>query len=171
MMQIEHGGALDRAMHRYGGRREDWLDLSTGINPEAFPLPPIKTDVWNRLPDENLLKSALDAARAYYGASADAGMVAAPGTQALIQILPELVVLGDVAIVGPTYQEHQSSFSRTGWNVILCDSVEQIPLTAKVAVIVNPNNPDGRVVGRDVLLNLADRLRERRIPHCRRSLC
>ncbi|WP_182549497.1 threonine-phosphate decarboxylase CobD [Phyllobacterium myrsinacearum] len=160
-MQIEHGGALDRAMSRFGGRRDDWIDLSTGINPEVFPLPSIGSDVWNRLPDENLLASALGAARKYYGASADAGIAAAPGTQALIQIMPDLTDHGEVAIIGPTYQEHQSSFGRAGWKVTLCDAISGIPQSAKVVVIVNPNNPDGRIVAKDTLLELAGTLHAR----------
>ncbi|MGO4451142.1 threonine-phosphate decarboxylase CobD [Phyllobacterium sp. TAF24] len=160
-MQIEHGGALDRAISRFGGTRESWIDLSTGINPEAFPLPSIASDVWNRLPDESLLASALDAARSYYGVADEAAITAAPGTQALIQIMPDLVERGEVAIVGPTYQEHQSTFEQAGWKVTLCDSVDAIPQSAKVAVVVNPNNPDGRIIAKDALLHLAETLRVR----------
>ena len=29
----DHGGNLDVAIARLGGRVEDWIDLSTGINP------------------------------------------------------------------------------------------------------------------------------------------
>ncbi len=36
---MQHGGDLTAAMARHGGGREDWLDLSTGINPHAYPLP------------------------------------------------------------------------------------------------------------------------------------
>ncbi|RCS25365.1 threonine-phosphate decarboxylase [Phyllobacterium salinisoli] len=158
---IEHGGALDRAVARFGGARGDWLDLSTGINPEAFPLPEIAPEVWNRLPDEALLGQALVAARGYYGVSDGAGIVAAPGTQALIQIVPELVEPGEVAVLSPTYQEHQAAFARAGWAVMPCPDVGSIPATAKAAVVVNPNNPDGRIVPGDELLALAERLQRR----------
>jgi cobalamin biosynthetic protein CobC len=157
-MKIEHGGALDRAMEHFGGEVGDWIDLSTGINPEVFPLPPIGPEIWNRLPDEKLLVSALRAASDYYGAGREAGIVAAPGTQALIQILPELVAKGEVAIVGPTYQEHEGSFLQAGWAVSNCHSFDDIPQSAKAAVIVNPNNPDGRVIAKDDLLDLAKRM-------------
>ena len=36
---LEHGGRLLRAIARYGIAREDWLDLSSGIAPWAFPIP------------------------------------------------------------------------------------------------------------------------------------
>ncbi len=157
-MQIEHGGALDGAMERFGGAIDDWIDLSTGINPEVFPLPLIGPEIWNRLPDEKLLASALRTASDYYGARSEAGIAAAPGTQALIQNIPDLVTKGEVAILGPTYQEHEQSFRQAGWTVSNCRSVDDIPQSAKVAVVVNPNNPDGRVIAADVLLDLAKRL-------------
>ncbi|YBV97186.1 threonine-phosphate decarboxylase CobD [Phyllobacteriaceae bacterium JZ32] len=157
-MTIEHGGALDRAIARFGGTRADWLDLSTGINPEAFPLPEIAPEIWNRLPDESLLTQALDAARGYYGAADTAAIVAAPGTQALIQIVPELVAPGEVAILSPTYQEHHAAFARAGWAVVPCADVGSVPATAKAVVVVNPNNPDGRIVPGGELLALAERL-------------
>ena len=161
MMQIDHGGALDRAVLRFGGEPTDWLDLSTGINPEIFPMPRIRPEVWSRLPDQALLVSAIESARAYYGAGSEAGIVAASGTQALIQILPELAVAGEVAILGPTYQEHEVSFRNAGWKISHCSAVVDIPSSAKVAVIVNPNNPDGRITAAGVLLDLAKELHGR----------
>lgn len=160
-MQIEHGGALDRAVGRFGGALADWIDLSTGINPEVFPLPAIATEIWNRLPDQTLLASTIEAARVYYGTGSEAGVVAAPGTQALIQILPELMPTGEVAVLGPTYQEHAFSFEQAGWRVSHCASVEEISESASVAVIVNPNNPDGRVTSAESLLNLAEAMHSR----------
>ncbi|PYE90024.1 threonine-phosphate decarboxylase [Phyllobacterium leguminum] len=155
---IEHGGALDRAIARFGGNQADWLDLSTGINPEAFPLPEITPEVWNRLPDEALLDKALAAARSYYSVADGAFIVAAPGTQALIQIVPELTQPGEVAILSPTYQEHHAAFARAGWAVLSCPDIGSIPATAKAVVVVNPNNPDGRIVPGDELLGLAQKL-------------
>ena len=35
----DHGGNLDAAVARFGGARADWIDLSTGINPQPYPLP------------------------------------------------------------------------------------------------------------------------------------
>jgi len=160
-MQIEHGGALDRAVQRFGGAPSDWIDLSTGINPEVFPLPPIGLEIWNRLPDEKLLAQTLNAARDYYGAGSEAGIVAAPGTQSLIQILPDVVSKGEVAILGPTYQEHRASFLNAGWLISSCASIDEIPQSAKVAVVVNPNNPDGRIIPRESVLELAKRMDSR----------
>lgn len=161
MMQIEHGGALDGAVARFGGAPSDWIDLSTGINPELFPLPEIGPEIWNRLPDQKLLVTAIAAARRYYGTRAEAGIVAAPGTQALIQILPELMQVGEVTIIGPTYQEHEFSFKQAGWHVSHQTQIGEIPRSAKIVVMVNPNNPDGRIVPAEILINLAKEMHGR----------
>lgn len=158
---IEHGGALDRAVARFGGKAEEWLDLSTGINPEHFPLPDFTPALWNRLPDEGLLKRVLVSARRYYNVADDASIVAAPGTQSLIQLIPTLVEPSTVAILGPTYQEHAASFASAGWNVVECATLEDIPQDARVVTIVNPNNPDGRIIARPDLLELAMTLGDR----------
>jgi len=152
---IEHGGALDKAIARFGGMPGDWLDLSTGINPEHYPLPDIPAEVWNRLPDDRLLLGTCKLARDYYGLPEGAPIVAAPGTQALIQIIPTLTKPATVAILTPTYQEHAASFAASGWQVVECAGIADIPDNATVAVIVNPNNPDGRVIAADELLALA----------------
>ncbi|MFQ0813153.1 threonine-phosphate decarboxylase [Brucella anthropi] len=156
--EIEHGGALDKAIARFGGRFQYWLDLSTGINPEHFPLPALAPKIWNRLPDEGLLRDTLRLARSHYGLNKNAAIVAAPGTQALIQLVPTLLAPSTVAVLGPTYQEHAASFAACGWKVAPCATIDDIPDEATAAVIVNPNNPDGRVVSKAALLHLARKL-------------
>ena len=62
---LEHGGKLLRAAQHYGIPVADWIDLSTGINPEVYPVPPLGPACWNRLPeDDDGLEAA---AAAYYG--------------------------------------------------------------------------------------------------------
>ncbi len=50
---LEHGGRLRAAADRYGIPVGDWLDLSTGINPQGYAPPPIPPDAWLKLPQEN----------------------------------------------------------------------------------------------------------------------
>jgi hypothetical protein len=50
---IRHGGNLLAAAHRYGRPAEAWLDLSTGINPDGYPVPPLPADAWQRLPQDD----------------------------------------------------------------------------------------------------------------------
>src|SRR6187402_2098466 len=49
---IRHGGNLREAATRYGIALADWLDLSTGINPRAYPVSPVPVDAWRRLPED-----------------------------------------------------------------------------------------------------------------------
>jgi len=102
----------------------------------------------------------LAAAHAAYGVANDVKIVAAPGTQILIQLLPVCFPASNVGIVGPTYSEHADCWARTGANVRL---FEQLPTSDEaraldVVVVVNPNNPDGRWWAPDALAVLADHL-------------
>jgi cobalamin biosynthetic protein CobC len=97
-----HGGRLDQAMARFGGRREDWLDLSTGINPRPWPVTELAPEAWTRLPDAAAVQAATDAARRHYGAADEARIVVGNGSQALIQSLPLCLTPTGVAVVGLT---------------------------------------------------------------------
>jgi cobalamin biosynthetic protein CobC len=158
-MRMDHGGALAAACRLYGGKPEDWLDLSTGINPNPVALPPIPPAAWARLPDGGLVEAARKAAGRHYGT--DVLPLPVPGTQAAIRLVPRLTVPGKVAVVGPTYSEHAASFAACGWQVADVGAPEEIGEDFNAAVIVNPNNPDGRRWRRGDLLGLADRLSAR----------
>jgi len=155
---MQHGGDLTAAMARHGGGREDWLDLSTGINPHAYPLPTLDARLWTDLPDAAALQRFEDAARAAYAVPPAAGLAAAPGTQALIQWLPRLLPAGAIAIAGPTYSEHAISWRRAGHAVIEVagETLDRgLPDGARHLLIVRPNNPDGSIVGLDLIAGLA----------------
>lgn len=102
---IEHGGALTEACAKYGGSPSEWVDLSTGINPWPYPVPEVTQAAWHRLPERPWLAELADAARHCYGIPDASKVVAAPGSQAIIQWLPFMLEAGEVAIVGPTYGE------------------------------------------------------------------
>ena len=50
-----HGGALEVARRLAPAAPKPWIDLSTGINPHAYPLPDLAPEVWSRLPDSGAL--------------------------------------------------------------------------------------------------------------------
>ena len=135
----DHGGNLAETVARFGGRAAEWLDLSTGINPVPYPVGAVPERAWARLPDRDAFAAAEDAARACYGAADGAGVVAGAGASALIRVVPRLMRPGTVAIPGPTYNEHATAFREAGWQVVDRPGPGTI-----AAVIVNPNNPDGR---------------------------
>src|SRR5258708_30300615 len=138
-----HGGNLDAARKRFRGGPEPWIDLSTGINPVPSPVPELPTEVWSRLPTRSEEEALLAAAAIRYRVPNPEIIVAAPGTQALIQLLPRLAPKSDVAILGPTYEEHQACWTRQGHRVSLVNDLDP-RIRADVVIVVNPNNPTGR---------------------------
>lgn len=159
---MKHGGDLTQAMAEFGGAPEQWLDLSTGINPWPWTIPAGLPDhVWQRLPSQADMTRLLSAARRAYHVPETADIVAAAGTQALIQWLPYLAMQGAVAIVGPTYNEHAAAWRAGGHEVGMIAQLSALPDHAIHAVVVNPNNPDGRVASRDELAEVALKLQRR----------
>jgi cobalamin biosynthesis protein CobC len=155
--KILHGGGLISARRRFPHAPEPWIDLSTGINPVAYALPPFPADALTRLPEPEDAASLEAIAAAAYGVSDPAMVVAAPGTQSLIHLLPRLRPPGDVAVLGPTYAEHAAAWALGGSRVRMVGQLEE----ADVAVVCNPNNPDGRVHEPAALLALAEQLARR----------
>ncbi len=145
----DHGGGLDVAINQYGGTRSDWLDLSTGINPNPYPIPDIPLHYWHVLPDEGPKARLLEAARKFWNVPNGAKIVAASGVSAIIAQLPNLVDETRVSIINPTYNEFAASFAGRDW------SLQQ---HAPVQVRVHPNNPDGRLFSRAEIDNQHDRL-------------
>ena len=131
------------ARQRYPGAPEPWIDLSTGINPVPYPVPPIPLAALARLPEPEQVAALEAAAARAYGVADPAAVVAGPGTQALIHLLPRLLPPGRVAVVGPTYAEHAAAWALAGHDVVEAASVEDA--AGDVVVVVRPNNPDGLV--------------------------
>ncbi|AGB71495.1 MULTISPECIES: threonine-phosphate decarboxylase CobD [Rhizobium] len=157
--RIVHGGGITAAARQYGGRPEEWLDLSTGINPNPVTLPEIPVAAWHRLPDQYLQERAREAARSYYR-SGDILPLPVPGTQSVIQLLPKLVTGGSVAIFSPTYGEYARAFTLAGLQVRQVSTIAELTTDDRLVVAVNPNNPDGRVLPIEQLRELHDRQRE-----------
>ncbi|MBY5352029.1 pyridoxal phosphate-dependent class II aminotransferase [Rhizobium leguminosarum] len=177
---IAHGGGITAAAAAFGGRPEDWLDLSTGINPCPVALPDIPARAWHRLPDRHLIDEARRAARDHYG-SGEILPLPVPGTQSVIQLLPRLVEAGRlvgvadeqvdvtdnriavtddrIAVVSPTYGEYARAFTSGGFTVDAVDNLAAIGIEHRLAVVVNPNNPDGRVWPAETLIALHDRMK------------
>ena len=152
----EHGGDLDRAIERFGGQRAGWLDLSTGINPHAYPLPPIDNSCWSDLPDKGLKQDVEAAAAAAYHTTQPCLSVS--GAQQAIQLYPALFsryITGRRArLLHPSYNEHERQLVRQNWQVERVCFIDQLA-GADLAVVVNPNNPDGHCSHPEQLFSLA----------------
>lgn len=155
---LEHGGNLQEAIAQFGRPREQWIDLSTGISPQPYPVPVLAADAWHRLPENR--RELIDAAQAYYGAP---GLLPVAGTQAAIQALPRLRVPSRVVVAAPAYAEHAYRWALAGHSMreVAYDALESAVDHYDVMVICNPNNPTGARVQPEVLLEWAGRLGER----------
>lgn len=153
----DHGGSIERARNRFPGAPEPWVDLSTGINPHSYPHRGLAATVFSRLPERGDLARLGGVAAAAYAAPGPANVVAAPGTQILLPLVMALVPPGRAAVLSPTYAEHARAATLAGHEVHETGDIADLS-GADLAVLVNPNNPDGRVTSRMDLLDLAERL-------------
>ena len=154
---VYHGGNLQEAMAQFGMPRDDWLDLSTGINPTPYPNTTLANSALHQLPQTDMHDALRLAARRYYEVPEGSDIVAAPGSQAILQLLPAILPNRNVSILGPTYEEHEKLWGSFGHQVDMITTLSEINGTDTV-VLVNPNNPDGRMIEPDELRNLAQSL-------------
>ncbi|WP_323127001.1 MULTISPECIES: threonine-phosphate decarboxylase CobD [unclassified Marinobacter] len=165
----EHGGRLRAAAQHWGIPPEQWLDLSTGINPVPWPVPAIPAEVWQRLPEpEDGLEEII---RIWAGAPERACCLPVAGSQAAIMALPAVRArkhgFGRVAVPMPGYREHGHAWRRAGFDVVAIP--EQATMQAELAwldsvdvvVWIQPNNPTGELIPVERLLVWWERLRAR----------
>jgi len=170
--QVPHGGNLGEAARRYGIARENWLDLSTGINPNGYPVPLVDPQAWLRLPDDDDDLEAI--AAAHYGA---ARALAVAGSQAAIRMLPAVLPRGRTGVGLLTYGEYAPAFERAGFPVdrfvtrqfadpggaasFMLEPGRALPADLKHLVLVNPNNPGAERFTPDVMLCWHEQLAKR----------
>jgi cobalamin biosynthesis protein CobC len=155
-----HGGDLQAARRLFPGAPEPFIDLSTGINPNPYPLPRFPADLFRRLPAPDAASALAAVAARAYGAPSATQIVPAPGTQILLPLVAALVRPGRAAILAPTYGELSRAAGLAGHDVQAVREFGDIG-DARLVMIANPNNPDGRLHGKDALLALTDALRRR----------
>jgi cobalamin biosynthetic protein CobC len=153
---LEHGGNLRDAARHDG--RDDWIDMSTGINPHGYPAPAPSPGAWLRLPEPD--PALLAAACAYYQAPY---LLPVAGTQAAIQALPRLRAPSRVAVSAPSYAEHAHHWGQHGHRLrqVAYAELEAAVDVSDVVVVVNPNNPTGETIAPERLLDWAARLQAR----------
>ncbi len=151
----DHGGNIDAAIAQFGAG--DWIDLSTGINRRAYPAPAPSSDAWRGLPTRSATQGLVAAAVAAWGVAPGLAGVALGGAQAAIQLVPRLAPAGAARVLGPTYNEHAACLRAEGWAVQQCATLADLA-GADLAVVVNPNNPDGRCLGAEALIGMAARV-------------
>ena len=155
---LKHGGRLLEAAEYYQIPLQQWLDLSTGINPNGYPIPDIPDDIWLRLPEEQ--DGLLDAARDYYQC---ADLLPIAGSQAAIQSLPLLRNMGVTGLVAPSYAEHAHAWEKAKHRlcILRADEIDQTIHQLDNLILVNPNNPDGTVFSKEQCLTWLKELNKR----------
>jgi len=155
---LEHGGKLRAAANQYGIPLAGWLDLSTGINPNGWPVPAVPAACWQRLPEEE--DELVAAASDYYQAPL---LLPVAGSQAAIQVLPTLRAACRVGIISPSYAEHATAWLRAGHNVqtLTLEKIERHINELDVLLLINPNNPTGETFEREQLLAWRQQLARR----------
>ena len=144
-----HGGDLQSASEYYGIGVGQWIDLSTGINPEPYPIDRLDSDAFHCLP--YLKTEFLQAAKAYY---VNENLLAVSGSQAVIQLLPEC--LPDLPVLLPNlgYQEHRYQWEESSSAINDYPAYENEQATNYInaalqknksqhLLVINPNNPSG----------------------------
>lgn len=141
-----HGGRLAEARARFGGSAQEWLDLSTGINPTAWPGADSLDVDWRGLPDPQELHGLEHQAAAFFGVD-PALCCAVPGSEMGLRMLARVLALPGMHLP-LCYSTHADAFA---------DRDDAAPGAPSVFVIANPNNPDGRLTSPDRLLGLLER--------------
>jgi cobalamin biosynthetic protein CobC len=144
-----HGGRIDTASLLYPSAPQPWIDLSTGINPIAWPVPQIPLDRYQRLPLAREMTQMTAAAADAYGLPANAAMVPVSGSEIAIRLLPRMIGHSRIGILTPTYSSHAAAWRDAG---ALVHELVALPdpniHDLQTLIVVNPNNPDGRVIAR-----------------------
>lgn len=156
----DHGGSLERARALFPDAPEPWIDLSTGINPHHYPLLHLPVTSFSRLPEPGRNRQLAAVAAAAYGAPAPCHVAPAPGTQILLALVASLIPPSRARILSPTYSGHGCAAALAGHQVEETGSFDAL-FDANLAIAVNPNNPDGRIIERSHLLALVGSMRRK----------
>jgi len=147
---VRHGGRLAAARAGFPRAPQPWLDLSTGVNPRPYPAARAGRAERARLPDPEALRRLEAAAAQAFGAPAER-VAAVAGSEAAIRLLPDLLAVRHVAIAQLAYGGHAEAWAAAG------AALTQDSANAEAWVVVNPNNPDGRVTPAELLCASAGR--------------
>lgn len=158
----QHGGQLNAYAQHYDIPKAQWLDLSTGINPNGYPKPSMPETVLRDLPSDN--DGLQQAACEYYGSDA---VLMVPGSSWAIQNLPVVLLkqnpnIKQVLLPLVGYSEHQKAWLAQG---VMADFYHDTPSAAQlkacdVCVLINPNNPSSHFLSKEMVLDIAQQLRQ-----------
>ncbi|GHF77835.1 threonine-phosphate decarboxylase CobD [Thalassotalea marina] len=158
---LVHGGQLTKVASQYDFPLSEWLDLSTGIAPFSYPIPEIPLSIWQNLPSDQ--QALINAAKHYY--QSDYCLVS-NGSQPVIELLPALwlekntLPASQITVYLPQvgYKEHQKAWQLAGFELSFYqDALPQHIKANSVVVVINPNNPSGKLYELNALIELQQR--------------
>jgi cobalamin biosynthetic protein CobC len=150
-----HGGRVSDARKAFPRAPLPWLDLSTGINPVAWPgIADLAID-WRPLPDERALHGLERVAGAYFDARG-MDVLALPGTELGLRSLSALGLPAPFRHVAPGYRTHGETFA--GSRPIACEALADEAARGGTIVLANPSNPEGRLIAARDLRAVAEDL-------------
>jgi len=163
---VIHGGDLQAATKQYGINKDQWIDLSTGLNPNSYPVNNIPSEVFSELP--YLSNDLMHSAAKYYSHDS---FIAVNGTQLAIQTLPSILPKFDILIPKLGYQEHALHWKKAGVKIQHYQATDQsfavgeiddllAKNNARHLLIINPNNPSGLTFQPDQILSWAKQLQK-----------
>lgn len=177
-----HGGRTDAARAVFGG--DDWIDLSTGIAPWAWPIAGMALG-WEQLPEPGAIAALGAAAAEAFGVADPARVVAVPGSDLAMRLLALVIAARRPCVVRPGYAGHLAAWpgavavtphdvtmsagspaqagaqgtAPSARNYGLLPAQEHRGVKdADLLVLASPANPDGRLTDPTLLRTLAQRM-------------
>lgn len=148
-----HGGRITAARAVFGG--EDWLDLSTGIAPWAWPCR-FEMEALKRLPEPEEISLLESVAARAFDVSDARQVVAVPGTDIAMRLIAPIIAAKNAAVVQPGYSGHRASWPDatpvSGINDPALDGRDML-------VLASPRNPDGMITDPEELYALSGQMR------------
>ena len=144
----KHGGDLSD-VKRINKKIKKWIDLSTGINPNPYDKFDIDKKIYSYLPSCEQVGELMSIAKEYYNLHHEIKICAYQGAQGIINIIPNLVdkkIYDTIQILTPTYTEHYRVWNHYGFKIRLVTNLETDLDPSIPFVLVNPNNPDGKIL-------------------------
>lgn len=142
-----HGGRVAAARARFGGG-DDWIDLSTGIAPWAWPVPSTAASLAS-LPEPCALSALEDAAAEAFDMPIGMTTMAVPGTDLAMRLLARILPARSVGVVRPGYDGHAAAWPAA--TPVGFDALEDAVRDHDLLVFASPANPGGETVAADRL--------------------
>lgn len=150
---LAHGGRVGVARATFGG--ENWIDLSTGIAPWAWPVEGIPLEL-DRLPEPDEIAGLEAAAADAFEVGDPARVVAVPGTDLALRLLATLLPAERPAVLRPGYAGHGAAWPDA--TAVSADELERLA-SHDLLVLASPANPDGGITDPTLLEALSERMR------------